>query len=137
MGRPASSALSITPEQFSKMASGVAPSSTVATETIPGSTSGKRSTPTRESDTEPKPTNAAINSIALETGKLAGAALDVFDEEPVPQRSPLWDAPNLSITAHIAAISHPLLIVPVFVENYARYVDGLPLKYSIDFVAGY
>jgi len=74
---------------------------------------------------------------ALRNGKLAGAALDVFDEEPIPQNSPLWDTPNLSITAHIAAISHPSLIVPIFVDNYRRYMQQQPLKYTIDFDAGY
>ena len=74
---------------------------------------------------------------ALESGRLAGAALDVFDEEPVPPDSPLWDTPNLTMTAHIAAISHPLLIVPVFVDNHARYVRGEALKHVVDFDKGY
>lgn len=74
---------------------------------------------------------------ALRNGKLAGAVLDVFDEEPLPQDNLLWDAPNLLITAHIAAISHPALIVPIFVENYRRYMQKQPLKYIIDFDAGY
>jgi len=74
---------------------------------------------------------------ALSNGKMAGAALDVFDEEPIPKDNPLWDAPNLSITAHIAAISHPLLLVPIFVDNYQRYSKDEPLKYVIDFATGY
>jgi len=74
---------------------------------------------------------------ALVQRRLAGAALDVFDEEPLPESSPLWTAPNLSVTAHIAAISHPLLIVPIFVENWRRYVAGRPLLNVIDFAAGY
>ena len=74
---------------------------------------------------------------ALRNNKLAGAALDVFDEEPIPRDSPLWDAPNLSITAHIAAVSHSSLIVPIFVENYRRYISEQPLKFVIDFDAGY
>jgi phosphoglycerate dehydrogenase-like enzyme len=74
---------------------------------------------------------------ARENDRLAGAALDVFDQEPVPKDSPLWDTPNLSVTAHISAISHPLLIVPVFVDNYRRYINQQPLKYVIDFATGY
>jgi phosphoglycerate dehydrogenase-like enzyme len=73
----------------------------------------------------------------LQNNRLAGAALDVFDEEPVPGDSLLWDTPNLTVTAHIAAISHPLLLVPIFVENYRRYINGEPLKYVVDFGAGY
>jgi phosphoglycerate dehydrogenase-like enzyme len=74
---------------------------------------------------------------ALENKRLAGAALDVFDEEPVPKESPLWDTPNLTITAHIAAVSYPSLIVPIFVDNYRRYTNKQPLKYVVDFDAGY
>ena len=74
---------------------------------------------------------------ALQNGNLAGATLDVFDEEPIPKNSTLWDAPNLSITAHIAAISDPLLLVPIFVDNYQRYINDQPLRYVIDFDAGY
>lgn len=74
---------------------------------------------------------------ALGNGRLAGAALDVFDEEPVPADSPLWDTPNLTMTAHVAAISHPALIVPIFLDNHARYLRGEALRYRVDFDAGY
>ncbi len=74
---------------------------------------------------------------ALESGRLSGAALDVFDEEPLPSDSPLWAAPNLLITAHISAISHPLLLVPIFVDNYRRFREGQPLRHVVDFEAGY
>ena len=74
---------------------------------------------------------------ALESGRLSGAVLDVFDEEPLPADDPLWTAPNLLITAHISAISHPLLLVPIFVENYERFVQGKPLRHVVNFDAGY
>ena len=74
---------------------------------------------------------------ALQRGRLAGAALDVFNQEPVPQDSPLWDTSGLSMTAHVAAVSHPQLIVPIFIENYRRYAKGQALKYVVDFDAGY
>jgi phosphoglycerate dehydrogenase-like enzyme len=74
---------------------------------------------------------------ALQNGNLAGAALDVFHEEPIPQDSLLWDTPNLSITAHIAAASYPSIIVPVFVDNYRRYRNGQSLECVVDFDVGY
>jgi len=74
---------------------------------------------------------------ALANGELAGAVLDVFDVEPVPQDSPLWAAPNLLITAHIAAISHPELIAPIFLDNYRRFVSGQDLVNVISFDNGY
>jgi len=74
---------------------------------------------------------------ALRNGRLAGATLDVFDQEPVPHESPLWNTPGLSMTAHVAAIGHPKLIVPVFIDNYRRYTTKQALKYAIDFDAGY
>ena len=74
---------------------------------------------------------------ALQTGQVGSAALDVFDVEPLPDDSPLWTAPNLSVTAHIAAISHPMLIVPIFIENFRRYRENQPLQYVVDFDAGY
>ena len=74
---------------------------------------------------------------ALNSKKLAGAVLDVFDEEPIPNDSPLWHTQNLLVTAHTAAISHPSLIVPIFVENYGRYIRNRPLKYVIDLDRGY
>lgn len=74
---------------------------------------------------------------ALTQGRLAGAALDVFDEEPLPPGNPLWEAPNLSITAHVAALSHPSLVIPIFLENLGRYQEGRELQYEVDFEAGY
>ncbi len=74
---------------------------------------------------------------ALRDGKLGGAVLDVFDEEPIPDNSPLWAAPNLLVTAHMAAVSHPDLIVPIFLDNYRRYCAGSTLVNVIDFDLGY
>lgn len=79
--------------------------------------------------------NALID--ALRNARLAGAVLDVFDTEPLAKDSPLWDTPNLFVTSHIAAISHPLLIVPLFVDNYVRYICGKALKHVVDFDHGY
>jgi phosphoglycerate dehydrogenase-like enzyme len=74
---------------------------------------------------------------ALFKEELAGAVLDVFQTEPLPQESPLWNAPGLIVTAHAAAKSWPEGIARIFRENYRRYVAGEPLKYQIDFEKGY
>ncbi len=74
---------------------------------------------------------------ALEQHRLAGAVLDVFDEEPVPEDSPLWNTPNLLMTAHMAAVSHPEIIAPIFLENYRRFVSGRDLFHVVSFEHGY
>ncbi|MBE0585922.1 MAG: D-2-hydroxyacid dehydrogenase [Desulfofustis sp.] len=74
---------------------------------------------------------------ALHNGTIGGAILDVFEQEPLPEDSPLWDAPRTIITPHIAAFSFPDQIAAIFCDNYRRYRDGLPLEYRIDFSRGY
>jgi phosphoglycerate dehydrogenase-like enzyme len=74
---------------------------------------------------------------ALERGDLAGAALDVFVEEPLPRDHPLWHARNCIVTAHVAARSLPADIAGIFRENYERLLSGEPLKFRIDIDRGY
>jgi len=74
---------------------------------------------------------------ALKRAEIGGALLDVFQQEPLPADSPLWDAPGLTVTAHMAAKSHPPDIARIFVENYNRFVAGKKLNYPIDFERGY
>ena len=74
---------------------------------------------------------------ALVKGELSGAVLDVFQTEPLSEESPLWHAPGLIVTAHVAAKSWPQDIARIFTENYRRYVEGEPLKYQVDFEKGY
>ena len=71
---------------------------------------------------------------ALGSGKLRAAALDVTAVEPLPQDSPLWDAPNIYISAHCS--TEPTRFFEsahrVFADNLARYVAGQPLLNEID-----
>ncbi|MFC5133683.1 MULTISPECIES: D-2-hydroxyacid dehydrogenase [Haloferacaceae] len=63
---------------------------------------------------------------ALQQGRIRGAALDVFEEEPLPADSPLWDLPNAIITPHMAGSTPKYAdrIGDLFGENYQRYADG-------------
>ena len=74
---------------------------------------------------------------ALTAGELAGAVLDVFEQEPLPTDHFLWDTPNVFITSHTSGPSYPQDIVKVFVENYTRYIEGQPLKHVVEFERGY
>lgn len=74
---------------------------------------------------------------ALKRGDIAGAVLDVFRKEPLPESHPFWEAPGIMITAHTAAISFAGDIAPVFIENYQRFLLGKPLKYLVDLDQGY
>ncbi len=76
---------------------------------------------------------------ALERGKLMGAALDVFGEEPLPRESPLWKIPNLIITPHIAGTS-PLFWKregELIKENLRRFLRAEPLLNQVDKTRGY
>lgn len=74
---------------------------------------------------------------ALESGQLSGAALDVFNQEPLPPESPLWHTENLLMTAHVAARSWPRDIARIFLMNYRRYKADEPLLFQVDFNCGY
>jgi len=76
---------------------------------------------------------------ALNTKKIKGAALDVFDEEPLPEDSLLWQAENLIITPHLSGKTKYFFerCITIFQENYQYYKKGKPLKFSVDFTKGY
>jgi glyoxylate/hydroxypyruvate reductase len=71
---------------------------------------------------------------ALQEERLAGAALDVFATEPLPQDSPLWRLPNVLISPHTAALSvrENERIVALFTENLRRYLRGEDLTNRVD-----
>ena len=66
---------------------------------------------------------------ALRDGHLAGAALDVFATEPLPNDSPLWDMPNVIVSPHSASTvpGENARLTELFCENLRRYLDGRPL----------
>ena len=78
---------------------------------------------------------------ALNSGHLAGAALDVFRQEPVPEDDPAWNTKNLLFTPHCSgkmtmAYTRDTL-VDSFCENLQRFHDGLPLNHLVDPELGY
>ena len=98
------------------------------------------------------PTHAAVVNIsrgqvvdedalidALRAGRLGGAALDVFREEPLPADSPLWDLENVLISPHSASTveSENATLTALFIENLARYRAGEPLLNRFDAERGY
>jgi phosphoglycerate dehydrogenase-like enzyme len=73
---------------------------------------------------------------ALRAGRLAGAVLDVFGQEPLPADSPWWDAPNVIVTPH--ASGHTLRFFDeLVVENVRRYLASEPLLNLVDPERGY
>jgi phosphoglycerate dehydrogenase-like enzyme len=76
---------------------------------------------------------------ALKDKKIAGAALDVYPEEPLPKDSPLWKFPNVILSPHIAGISHHYdqRAVALFSENLRRFLAGEVLHNQIDIEQSY
>ena len=83
---------------------------------------------------------ALVNEVALldalNGGRLAGAVLDVFDQEPLPPGHPLWDAPNVIVTPHASGATLQF-IDELILENVGRYLAGVPLLNVVDPVLGY
>ena len=75
----------------------------------------------------------------LSERKIAGAALDVFVEEPLPTDSPLWELANVIVTPHIAGGSYHYndRALALFKENMQRYLDKTPLLNQISVQKGY
>lgn len=74
---------------------------------------------------------------ALKDGTLGAASLDVFETEPLPQDSPLWDIPNCYITPHVAAISNEASGVRYFSAIIKGHEAGEPLINVVDRARGY
>ena len=76
---------------------------------------------------------------ALRDGRLGGAALDVFSQEPLDASSPYWDLPNVIITPHTSGAMKDYWtpLVALFADNLRRFEKGAPLLNVVDKVAGY
>lgn len=76
---------------------------------------------------------------ALQTRAIAGAMLDVFEREPLPQDSPLWDMSNVIATPHVAGSpsNYTERVFSIFAENIERFLKGQALKNVVDLRRGY
>ncbi len=76
---------------------------------------------------------------ALQSGQIRGAAIDVFEVEPLPQESPLWTMENVLISFHTADHTKDWLddAATFFIDQFARWRKGEPLKNLVDKKAGY
>ncbi len=76
---------------------------------------------------------------ALANGTIAGAALDVFEEEPLPKTSPLWNLDNVIISPHIAGnnVFYNQRAAAIFAENLKRYLENEPLLNRLERDRGY
>jgi D-2-hydroxyacid dehydrogenase (NADP+) len=70
---------------------------------------------------------------ALREDEIAGAGLDVFETEPLPEDSPLWDREDVLVTPHVGGRSDtfPARFADLFAENYERWRAGEPLRNEI------
>lgn len=84
-----------------------------------------------------KSQNEADLHAALTDGTLGAASLDVFEVEPLPAKSPLWDLENVVITPHAAAASEPAALFRHVKEQIDRFECGETLQFTVNRSAGY
>lgn len=74
---------------------------------------------------------------ALDNGFLSAAILDVFETEPLPKESKLWDRPDVIVSPHVSGLTQASDVPKVFLSNYERYIGGEDLQYIVDWDKGY
>jgi phosphoglycerate dehydrogenase-like enzyme len=82
---------------------------------------------------------AALATALVDGRTLGGAALDVFEHEPLASESPLWTLPNVLITPHMAGFrpDHWDAVTDLFADNLRRFSSGQPLRNVVNKEAGY
>ncbi|MBD0274115.1 MAG: D-2-hydroxyacid dehydrogenase, partial [Acetobacteraceae bacterium] len=76
---------------------------------------------------------------AVRDRTIAGAVLDVFRQEPLPEDHPFWTTEGILVLPHIGGL-HPrrdAIVARLFADNLGRFLDGRPLKEMVDRAAGY
>jgi phosphoglycerate dehydrogenase-like enzyme len=75
----------------------------------------------------------------IDQGRLAGAALDVFAVEPLPDGHPFWGHPRVLVSPHVSAVTNRFWEreTALIVDNIRRYLAGAPLTHVVDLEAGY
>ncbi|GAB7216996.1 D-2-hydroxyacid dehydrogenase [Dickeya zeae] len=74
---------------------------------------------------------------ALRQQRIAGAVLDVFRQEPLPQTHPFWQTPNLTVTTHVAGPLVPARLGQLFLANLQRFRQGASMAGEVDFSQPY
>ena len=74
---------------------------------------------------------------AVDSGQLSGAVLDVFRVEPLPESDPFWRHPDIRVSPHVAAPTHPRIAVVEIARNIKRFERGEAIPHLVDKARGY
>lgn len=73
----------------------------------------------------------------LDEAHISEATLDVFETEPLPDRSPLWSHPRVTVTPHAASAALPEPVIAMLLDTIARVESGMPPEFAVDRALGY